>query len=779
MKKFYSFALCIATVLSCIFISPARAQQPYDEWYPIGQLEYKEFSKYWGTTKYATRGKEWYALPTSSNSIPFGILYSNTLLGTVSTVQFPSYIKAGMGYTTSLFTSSKYVFVVSLYSTASKLTHIRTSDNGKTWEQFATNELWSDMQAVQMLNNDSVIVARLSDYVIAVSTNSGDTWAMRDLTAYKMSSIFFDNGVLYSAQENRGLCMSNDIGRTWNLIGTKGLNRSASRYTVANSDDKAIFCNIGLDGIYQWKSDASEWKKCRFFSNDTLDGFFTLNRNPRSGTLHMAVEALSLGKARIGIGYFHSVDNGVTWRRTTLPENLQFEDLYQYMIDSVYILVNDATHIISTDDGVTWIKYSDDLASSSMIYAKSSKFSLAYSKYYMIDSANTLYSYQYECRRLCWSKIRLPDQATMIQSIAPCVDHMSYTNHPLRGVPTFPMLLISDLNGVVHRNKDLDSFSIRQWESFDLNIKAVCSYIASDTASWSTRYLFGVKGGIITSSDLSITRYYEFPDPEETVNTFAQVGRFYFAVTNTRTNVKIWRSTTFGRTWQNVALQSLQVNSAAFLGNGTIVLATTNGVWTFSSNDSTWKLIQFGGKNVKTITKIGQTICCMVTIDDEGVYLSEYPFNKWNQINQGLPSGTLEFLSAEYVSTSGQATQKEVSVFVTLRAKGIHRYVSSKTYTTDTLTMNQSIVSVNEPLADLEILALYPNPITDELTVHADTELQRVEVYSLLGEKVIDISHQATNRITIPVTALPRGAYRVVVHQTGSAVPLSRMVVRD
>ena len=74
--------------------------------------------------------------------------------------------------------------------------------------------------------------------------------------------------------------------------------------------------------------------------------------------------------------------------------------------------------------------------------------------------------------------------------------------------------------------------------------------------------------------------------------------------------------------------------------------------------------------------------------------------------------------------------------------------------------------SIFEP-QDLGGLEVYPNPTNDILFVElADTKVDRVEVYSLLGEKVMDISllDWAGNTAQLDLSTVQSGMYSVIFY---------------
>lgn len=74
------------------------------------------------------------------------------------------------------------------------------------------------------------------------------------------------------------------------------------------------------------------------------------------------------------------------------------------------------------------------------------------------------------------------------------------------------------------------------------------------------------------------------------------------------------------------------------------------------------------------------------------------------------------------------------------------------------LTANNP-TAVAEPLAKDIKVVIYPNPVTDVVTVYAELKVEMVEVYNLAGQKVKDTSGNIVN-----LTEVPTGVYFLKIH---------------
>lgn len=70
---------------------------------------------------------------------------------------------------------------------------------------------------------------------------------------------------------------------------------------------------------------------------------------------------------------------------------------------------------------------------------------------------------------------------------------------------------------------------------------------------------------------------------------------------------------------------------------------------------------------------------------------------------------------------------------------------------------------------------LYPNPAIDVTTIEANSTINNIEVYSLTGIKMIDVSGNGKDRMVIDISALPVGHY-IVMANTSNGVERHRLM---
>lgn len=57
------------------------------------------------------------------------------------------------------------------------------------------------------------------------------------------------------------------------------------------------------------------------------------------------------------------------------------------------------------------------------------------------------------------------------------------------------------------------------------------------------------------------------------------------------------------------------------------------------------------------------------------------------------------------------------------------------------------------------VLKLYPTPVSHQLTVECRTQIQSVEIYNLLGQKVLAFNSIHSKKTTINTGTLTKGMY--------------------
>ena len=61
---------------------------------------------------------------------------------------------------------------------------------------------------------------------------------------------------------------------------------------------------------------------------------------------------------------------------------------------------------------------------------------------------------------------------------------------------------------------------------------------------------------------------------------------------------------------------------------------------------------------------------------------------------------------------------------------------------------------------------MYPNPVRNTLTIDANSNIQKVSVYNILGQEVMKASPKS-NSVTLQTSELQKGAYMVTTEIDG------------
>lgn len=126
-------------------------------------------------------------------------------------------------------------------------------------------------------------------------------------------------------------------------------------------------------------------------------------------------------------------------------------------------------------------------------------------------------------------------------------------------------------------------------------------------------------------------------------------------------------------------------------------------------------------------------------------------------------TGTIKVNNISYTATSGVVTVSLPAGANTITKGSVaNLYYISTTY--NTTARMSSHGSVEEEVASAK-LALYPNPVSNELNIDSDKAIQKVEVYNLTGALV---NLKAGNNNTIDMSDLANGSYLVKVYTENS-----------
>src|SRR5690606_16927170 len=136
---------------------------------------------------------------------------------------------------------------------------------------------------------------------------------------------------------------------------------------------------------------------------------------------------------------------------------------------------------------------------------------------------------------------------------------------------------------------------------------------------------------------------------------------------------------------------------------------------------------------------------------DEGQTLADVEVTE----GEGLIWYTDEDLT-ETADTTEALTEGEYTFFVT---QTVGDCTSEATEVVSTVTLSLSEFDTTQ-------LKVYPNPTNTELNISYTDTINQVEVYNLLGQKIMTESFDA-NRISLDVSNLTNGSYILILHANG------------
>ena len=73
----------------------------------------------------------------------------------------------------------------------------------------------------------------------------------------------------------------------------------------------------------------------------------------------------------------------------------------------------------------------------------------------------------------------------------------------------------------------------------------------------------------------------------------------------------------------------------------------------------------------------------------------------------------------------------------------------------------QSEDAIQDNFALNQVVSMYPNPVENYLTIRSKSEITRVQIYSLLGDLVLDVK---TNFLRINLSNINSGIYMIKIH---------------
>lgn len=245
---------------------------------------------------------------------------------------------------------------------------------------------------------------------------------------------------------------------------------------------------------------------------------------------------------------------------------------------------------------------------------------------------------------------------------------------------------------------------------------------------------YGANGAIFYSSDYGINWNFSVSGPQYSgILSFAFNNDELFLGTRFGT---IYISKYLGQPWDSLTTLPGMISSLAVV-NGKVIAGTSNGLYISSDEGLNWVANTNNLKDLIVTTIIySQNIIFAGT--NKGIFYSPNNGDDWVAFNEGLGDNN-------YAIT---LIVKDNLLFAGIVNDGIYR-------------IDISAVSVNDKITNNDF-EIYPNPTSDFISVSLKTsEVSEIQIYNMLGEKVLAVETGRDLSVRINISDLPIGMYFV------------------
>ncbi len=248
----------------------------------------------------------------------------------------------------------------------------RSTDDGKTWDRTITGLTSLDVLSIVSFGPGAFVAGTFGSAFR--SSNTGSSWmeVNSGLLSTRVLALAADfSGTLFAATEGMSrVSRSSDWGITWTTV-INGLDSVYVRTLIADSTGR-LFAGTGT-GVFRSTDRGNSWSPVNSGLTNRDVRSFALGSN---GRIYAGTYA-----GNDGIGVFRTSNGGVTW--DALNTSFSNEAVQALGVDSVGNLfagMSTAGILRSTDDGQSWIEFSND--------------NLPYSpvQYLIIDSVGRMYA---------------------------------------------------------------------------------------------------------------------------------------------------------------------------------------------------------------------------------------------------------------------------------------------------------------------------------------------------------------------------------------------------
>ncbi len=222
----------------------------------------------------------------------------------------------------------------------------RSTDTGATW--IPSNQgLPGDANINSFTSQGSNIYAEANDGWVFLSTNSGNSWEIKDsLLQEGVSALEIIHGKLF-AGSGRGVMISTDSGDSWSLS-NKGI--IATQISAMAQIGTCVFVGTNSSGVFRSTNSGMNW----LAASNAITAY-GINALTTLGTELFAAT---------GDGVFYSNDSGASWIRADSGLPLYEPDIYSLTAkDSIlYAGTSDSGVYSSSNGGANWVPANGNLS---------------------------------------------------------------------------------------------------------------------------------------------------------------------------------------------------------------------------------------------------------------------------------------------------------------------------------------------------------------------------------------------------------------------------------
>lgn len=214
---------------------------------------------------------------------------------------------------------------------------LRSTDYGETWQPVNTG-LPENISANELKESGGVVYASLSEFGLYKSEDMGDNWSsinsgIEEINIYKIG---INNNEIYAGNVNGGVFYSSDGGTSWVDKGNELATLQVQSFTFHNDE---IYAAV-YDKLYKSSNKGDSWQEVTI-NNLNANGIQAIGSFNNTIYLTTAPDLLI------------SSDNGSTWDKVN-PFDFNYIRNMHSTGDSVYMVNNAGTILITTNNGVGW-----------------------------------------------------------------------------------------------------------------------------------------------------------------------------------------------------------------------------------------------------------------------------------------------------------------------------------------------------------------------------------------------------------------------------------------